>query len=210
MGTRNLTCVVKDGDYKIAQYCQWDGYLTGQGKTIAAFIVDHLQDDESLATFNALVASVEEADEEEIRKLWKSLGADNSGFVTMDISDKFREKYPQFHGDCGASILEMIFSKNEPGFKVQKTLNFAKDSLFCEFCYVLDLDTNMLEIYKGFVTEPLGEDERFFKLFGNDEYEAVDETKYYPVKLFKAIPFSEVTKTTMEELDGSDEEDEED
>jgi len=26
MGTRNLTCVMKDGQYKVAQYGQWDGY----------------------------------------------------------------------------------------------------------------------------------------------------------------------------------------
>ena len=26
MGTRNLTCVFKDGEYKVAQYGQWDGY----------------------------------------------------------------------------------------------------------------------------------------------------------------------------------------
>lgn len=26
MGTRHLTAVVIDGDYKVAQYGQWDGY----------------------------------------------------------------------------------------------------------------------------------------------------------------------------------------
>lgn len=38
MGTRNLTCVVLDGEYKVAQYGQWDGYPEGQGRTILEFL----------------------------------------------------------------------------------------------------------------------------------------------------------------------------
>lgn len=33
MGTRNLTAVYLDGQYKVAQYGQWDGYPEGQGIT---------------------------------------------------------------------------------------------------------------------------------------------------------------------------------
>jgi len=38
MGTLNLTAVMMDGEYKIAQYGQWDGYPEGQGKTILEFL----------------------------------------------------------------------------------------------------------------------------------------------------------------------------
>ena len=31
MGTRNLTIVYYDGDYRVAQYGQWDGYPEGAG-----------------------------------------------------------------------------------------------------------------------------------------------------------------------------------
>src|SRR5574337_1233174 len=38
MGTRNLTAVMMNGEYKVAQYGQWDGYPEGQGKTILEFL----------------------------------------------------------------------------------------------------------------------------------------------------------------------------
>jgi hypothetical protein len=38
MGTRHLIEVKIDGELKVAQYGQWDGYLTGQGVNIADFI----------------------------------------------------------------------------------------------------------------------------------------------------------------------------
>ena len=30
MGTRHLTAVVLNGDFKVAQYGQWDGFTNGQ------------------------------------------------------------------------------------------------------------------------------------------------------------------------------------
>ena len=37
MGTRHLIAVHADGQYKIAQYGQWDGYPSGQGLTALGF-----------------------------------------------------------------------------------------------------------------------------------------------------------------------------
>ena len=38
MGTRNLTIVHKNGEYKVAQYGQWDGYPEGLGATLLNFL----------------------------------------------------------------------------------------------------------------------------------------------------------------------------
>ncbi len=40
MGTRNLTRVISNGQLKIEQYCQWDGYPTGRGSVVLAFARD--------------------------------------------------------------------------------------------------------------------------------------------------------------------------
>jgi hypothetical protein len=34
MGTRNLIAVFFDGEYRVAQYSQWDGYPEGQGGNV--------------------------------------------------------------------------------------------------------------------------------------------------------------------------------
>lgn len=38
MGTRNLTIVHKNGEYKVAQYGQWDGYPEGLGVDLLSFL----------------------------------------------------------------------------------------------------------------------------------------------------------------------------
>ena len=100
MGTRHLTCVVKDGEFKVAQYGQWDGYLNGQGKIICDFIIKRLQKPRCLSTFKKRVDQVKQVDGKYVEKLWAKVGAKN-GLATMDVSDKFKATYPNLHRDFG-------------------------------------------------------------------------------------------------------------
>ena len=40
MGTRNITSVILNGEQKVCQYCQWDGYPTWAGARILEFLKD--------------------------------------------------------------------------------------------------------------------------------------------------------------------------
>ena len=70
--------------------------------------------------------------------------------------------YPELSRDTGGDILKLIMFKNKT--KLKNSLNFAADSFFCEWAYVIDLDKNTYEVYKGFNKEPLDESERFYFL----------------------------------------------
>lgn len=192
MGTRNLTLVLKNNEYKVAQYCQWDGYLDGQGKQVIAFVIGYLQDPEKLKQFTENVLSAKEISDEDLKALWVECGASpDSNMVSLDVSNKFSKKHPQLHRDFGANILEYIYST--PNAKIRKETEFAKDSLFCEFAYLINLDNNTVEFYKGFNKAPLTSEDRFFNLQDLEE-------EYMPVKMFASIPFSEFNEESMSKL----------
>ena len=104
MGTRNLTMVFHEGKYKLAQYCQWDGYPTGQGKTVLSFLWDKMDREKFLDRLDKCrILTITE-----IQPRWKDCGADDSGYVSLDISRKFKDWWPTLNRDIGAEVLEVI------------------------------------------------------------------------------------------------------
>ena len=72
MGTRHLICVVKNGEYKVAQYGQWDGQPSGQG----ADILNFLKNEMDRAKFNNQIEALSFATEEELEQMWIEAGKD--------------------------------------------------------------------------------------------------------------------------------------
>lgn len=150
MGTRNVTVVRADGVIKVAQYGQWDGYPTGQGNTIAHFLRTA-----SLPKFKAKLRDVVFLSDDDIKKRWEECGADvdpNIGLVNVDVSNKLMKLYPALHRDTGAEVLELIY-KGEVK-ELEDYYDFIKDTLFCEYAYIVDLDKEVVEIYAS-STEPV-------------------------------------------------------
>lgn len=174
MGTRHLILAVIDGEYKLAQYGQWDGYPDGQGMKVVDFLknadLDAFKDGLRKTIF--LDESVSRSDEE-----WEKLYIDN----------------PQFSRDNGARILQMIC--DIPSLLLRNNIEFAGDSLFCEFAYLIDMDNNILEIYTGFNYSPLTSSDRFNFLPSKRGQSGT----YYPIKIVGAYSFDDLpTKEDME------------
>lgn len=182
MGTRHLTAVVLDGQYKIAQYGQWDGYPDGQGMTILTF----LHDEFNRALFENKVRALRFGTAEELQAEWTACGADpNSPYVTFEVSAVHKERYPQNSRDTGAGILKIV-QDGPDGMALFDDLAFAANSLFCEWAYVIDLDRNTFEVFEGFNETKLGNGERFYFLQDEEKMKADKEpytSNYYPVKL---------------------------
>lgn len=174
MGTRNLTAVVHNNEYKIAQYGQWDGYPSGVGNDICNFIMKDFNKDR----FIAALKECRFASEHEIEELLTNGGVD---------------AHPQFSRDTGPDILLLV--QDCGARSLHDSLSFAADSLFCEWAYIIDFDNNVLEIYRGFNKEPLKDVDRFSFLH------VEDGASYYPVRLLKKIPFESITDSSMKDLE---------
>lgn len=185
MGTRHLIAVVKDNEYKVAQYGQWDGYPEGQGIKILKFLKTNDIDKFSDKVDNCKFIT----DNKFWNELYEELDiSPNNGCITFDEADRIKAKYPQLDRDMGAGVLDYIMNNNE--IILKNSIDFAEDSLFCEWGYVIDLDKNTFEVYRGFNKSPLDNNERFYNLG------VKDDNGYYPVKhiisfYLKSLPIEE-------------------
>jgi len=170
MGTRHLTAVYIDGQYKIAQYGQYDGYPEGAGVAVLNF-ARTLADKSRLAGFMAQWFSTEE-----LRTIDKAI--EDKKLSHAD----WRSAYPQLDRTLGSEVLDLVMNQ-ELGIKLFNDLNFAAESLFCEWAWVIDLDAGTFEGYKGFNTErELTPEDRFYFLRDKEE-ESAGGTKYHGVIL---------------------------
>ncbi len=183
MGTRNLEVVILNGEVRVAQYCQWDGYPSGQGLQSLKFFRDKM----NRKVFEEKIQKSSWITTEEFKQLWIECGASpDSDLVNFDVSNLFKTKNPHLHRDCGAKIFELI-QNSENGLKLNNNIEFAADSLFCEWAYVIDLDKNTFEVYKGFNKRKLGKQQRFYHLQKENE-----NSEYYPIRMKKSYDLNQL------------------
>jgi hypothetical protein len=182
MGTRNLTAVFYKGEFKIAQYGQWDGYPAGQGATA----LDFLRSKGNRARLRAKLADCVYVTEEEMQAALKKLGIGE--WMTSEESDRFHAEFPFIDRDHGANILRLVAGSRSKTIRLQDSLSFAADSLFCEWAYVVDFDTNSLEVYRGFNTQGRPRGGRFSKL--PLEKKSASGNQYFPIRLVRKFTLS--------------------
>lgn len=180
MGTRHLTAVYFEGEYKVAQYGQWDGYPDGQGITVLKFLRERMD----LERFKTALHNTRQITEEEYKAAWEEAGADGSGWVTFDVANRLKEKHPELSRDTGAVILDIV-QDHPDGIALNREVSFAADGLFCEYAWVIDLDTGMFEGYMGSFSNgrELTPEDRFYFLrdLEENDYHGVTIAGQWPI-----------------------------
>lgn len=193
MGTRNLTVVIHKGEVRMAQYGQWDGYPGGVGRDIAKAL--------SKYPINEIRSAIDKCSfipSEEISKRYEAMKANPP--VGQRPDEAFTAKYPLLSRDnSGGHALDIIMKNG--GGEMFNDIKFAADSLFCEWAYVLDLDTETVEVYKGFNKSPLAQNERFYGLLAEEKI----GKEYHPVRLLKSYNWADYTEDVLSELEKSEE-----
>lgn len=179
MGTRHLIAAMIDGEYKIAQYGQFDGYPSGQGSVMLGFL--STMDRDQFAQRLRLCSFYTEQD---ITSMWRAAGASKEGLIEHSKAQAFGKAHPELSCDTSADILKLVAAAKD-GMKLQNSIGFAGDSLFCEFAYVIDFDKGTFEAYKGFNKDALDPSERFANT-------PCDHAEYKQVKFVASWPLDKL------------------
>lgn len=100
-------------------------------------------------------------------------------------SDKNYSRLRPYQGDLEALLRDGVF-------EMVDAREFPKDSLWCEWAYIINLDDGVLEVCKGFNKEKDAQHPRYAvdapnEIFGDN---------YYGVRLLAAIPLSVIRATS--------------
>lgn len=139
MGTRNIMTIKVDNKTKVVQYCQWDGYPTGQGADIANFIQNKL----NMRIFKKQVRALKSYSNKKVSQIWKEAGADEMGYISFENAKKIEETHPELSRDTGAKLLGLIADGKVT--KVSKATGQMGKS-WIEYVYEIDLDRRVVRV----------------------------------------------------------------
>lgn len=191
MGTRGFIGFVIDGEAKIG-YNHSDSYPGWLGTNMLGWLRGEDAPNAAAQAVKALrlVAPNSEPGDEDIERL--------APFTNRSVGG--RSERPTWY-----QLLRE--TQGEPGLileagVIEDASSFPADSLFAEWGYVADFDTQILEGYRGFQKERHAD--------GRFASETPNEDGYYPVRLVASWPFSNLPEDEafIEALEGPDGDDE--
>ena len=163
MGTRGIYGYRKNKQDKL-MYNHYDSYPEGLGQNMLEYIKMY-----SNKEINDICDSIKFVEKDKNWNLSRE----------METRIQSREVYlSSFHED--STIL------------MPEDNNFIKDSLFCEWGYIVNLDTDCLEVWIGFQKFPQ-KNNRYGRKKISDGY--------YPCRLIAEIPFDDLRKDKVQSLE---------
>lgn len=184
MGTRHLIVVKKDNVIKVAQYGQWDGYPSGRGVEVLNFLRNKKRIKKlSEKLKNVRFFEAEGKDKVFIDGYNKRCG---NGFAENDKrTDEDKKWFDNYLSrDLSVKLLYNIMDNKDEEILLSNDYDFGKESLFCEWAYIIDLDSKTLEVFQGYNKNKMAQDKRFFVEKGLDS-----DGKYFGIKLVKTYNF---------------------
>lgn len=197
MGTRNLTLVQYNNEIKVAQYGQWDGYPSGNGVQILKFC----NSNQNLNNLRNRLKNIRFLTDEEEDDIYKTLSKledkrrkakTTYNYYKPTKKENYAEDYFEFYltRDIGWRILNIInenvpyetIENDEDKIKLSNHFSFGYDSLFCEWAYLINLDTCKLECYCGYNKTENNPESRWYI---EEEKDLTRESNYYGIKLLK-------------------------
>lgn len=188
MGTRGLCGFVHNGVEKLS-YNHWDSYPSGLGVAVHEWLQSHLTGQfhlgpTTIERIDALVMVSEDgAPSPEQREALQRFA--NAGVST---GDDWYALLRECQGNLGLTL--------EAGYAIDGK-EFAHDSLFCEWGYIVDVDQEVLEVYVGFQKE-VPTAGRWAGIENPPDKHGLET--YHPIRLIWSLPFEEAAIITSEQF----------
>ena len=175
MGTRG-TLGIRKNKKDFLMYNHYDSYPESLGQEVVDF-VKGVKDFDGLAVKTAKLKAVD---------------------GDKKIPLKWEKKYRKFHQEVSSGDDWYSFLRDLQGVDFFKALlkdeiehiilgnDFIKDSLFCEYGYIINLDTNKLEFWVGFQDKPQKGNRYGVKP------ESGSDNEYYPCKKVGECPLDKI------------------
>lgn len=180
MGTRGLFGLRKNNVDKVT-YNHFDSYPEGLGMTMIRFCKNH-----SIRELNECYDKIIMVDKESKPTKDQIEWARNIGIVGSLVGSQSKSDWywllRELQGD--PELIYRTIVNDGKCFMIDDH-DFIKDSLWCEYAYIINLDDNCLEFWVGFQEKP---DET--NRYGCEIDDEVDED-YYPCKLLSTYPLNE-------------------
>jgi len=180
MGTRGIYGLRKNGKDKLT-YNHYDSYPDWLGRNILTFIANNKEKLNEVYDNIILVDGDTTPTQEQIEACKQYTDLSVSEQSTKDWYCLLRD----MQGDLTPYLDKKCYMINDE--------DFIKDSLFCEYGYIINLDENVLEFYLGFQKTPT-KDNRYGIEVVDKDYE------YYPCKNVLNIPLNEITVDKIDKI----------
>lgn len=185
MGTRGVWGLRKNG-HTIAVYHHFDSYPEGLGYGFTEFLKKNTNEKLSKMFDNIVEIDPDSVPTEEQKQycaqmLWCNL--DVSTRSTADWYCLLRETQKPENWQFAVDHGKMVY--------VDNYIDFIKDSLYCEYAYIYDVNSRALEFYDGFQKVPQESNPYGCEL---------NEDGYYPCRMVGAICKEDVDKSDVKAI----------
>ena len=110
-------------------------------------------------------------------------------YSDLSVSEQsYSDPYCLFRKIQGADWLNELYNSELQDYMLNN--NFIKDSLFCEYAYIINLDTMKLEFYDGFQKKPQ---------LGN-KFGIIPDDEYYPCRLVSLFDLETIKDDNITDL----------
>lgn len=183
MGTRGLYGIRKDGVDKVT-YNHFDSYPEYLGMNMIKFCMNHNKD-ALTGLFNKIELVGDENPTEE-----QKVNCKRNGWFDDTVSLQTDDNWYCLLRDTQGN-LECLMQADK-AYMLDNS-DFIKDSLFCEYAYIINLDRSVLEVWVGCQKEPDPKNR-----YGTQQ----DEYGYYPCKLIRSyhLPLTKNKKWYLKDM----------